>query len=328
MTDKKRSWTSLLAFAVFTLAGCARLGPHAVSVLDTEQAPADWRAVLDQPVALEVTGYLTGEVRTGPKVLIDRKNPRTPAKDLEEQWVPALAYLVSHPTQGRFLLDTGVAPAGDDGSCDFGIEPFFHVPCRARRGDDVASQLTRDGVGPRALRFVLMSHLHGDHAGGIAALARRGHLELAMHPAEWKAAARELRMFDGYIAGQLDDPYAVRTLPVERAVQMPLLGSSLDLFGDGSVWVVEMPGHTRGEISVLLNAASGALLLTFDAAHLAANIEHRVRPGFAVDNRAATDAVTRIADFAAAYPEVRIIYGHEPTQWASGQRRVVLAGPA
>jgi glyoxylase-like metal-dependent hydrolase (beta-lactamase superfamily II) len=274
---------------------------------------------------MDVVAYQTGYVLTGPRVLIDKTDLKTPDSEKKEQWVPAPSYLVTHPTHGRFLMDAGVGAGDREGHCDFGVVPLFRVECRAANGQDIGSQLAADGLGPADLSFVLLSHLHGDHAGGLAPLAERGHFRVAVAAGEWSAASRGLRVLDGYVASQLRVDYDVETLDVDAAPNMPVLGRALDLFGDCSVWLFATHGHTRGEISVLLNVPTRPILLTFDAAHLKANVEREVRPGFAVDDDAATASVRRIAAFARAFPQVQVIYGHEPSQWSGKPRRVVLA---
>jgi glyoxylase-like metal-dependent hydrolase (beta-lactamase superfamily II) len=66
----------------------------------------------------------------------------------------------------------------------------------------------------------------------------------------------------------------MNVVAINRRFQtMPLVGHAADFFGDGSVWLIPTPGHTRGHISMLINTRPCATLLTFDAAHLAADFE-------------------------------------------------------
>ena len=311
------------------LTACASIGRHAITPAPLPAAVAaqrqpTWDEVFAHPTELTVVAYNTGVVLTGPRILIDAGDVHTPAAAKVEQWVPSLSYLVRHPRQGAFLMDAGMRVADAKGRCDFGAKPFFWASCQTEPGQDVASQLRNDGVDPASLRFVLMSHLHGDHAGGLHALGAAGPLRLLMAQEEWTAASRAMRLVDGYISTLLDGPFEVAYLPMERAVEMPLVGRALDLFGDGAVWVLPMPGHTRGELAVLLNATSGPLLFTFDTAHLRANLDHGVIPGFTVDKVAAKSAVGHLNALRAAYPNIRVFYGHEPTQWANQPRRAIL----
>ena len=315
------------ALGVLTLSGCASIGEHALVTTpvpsETHEATG-WDEVFLHPTALAVRAYQTGVVLTGPRILVDADDPHTPEDQKVQQWVPALSYLVRHPTRGTFLMDTGMRPVDGDGHCDFGIWPVFSAPCRAAVGQDVASLLQRDGVDPKNLSFVLVSHLHGDHAGGFRALASAGPLRILIAKEEWAAASRSFRALDGYISTMLDGDYDVSLLPMERAVAMPYVGRALDLFGDASVWVIPTVGHTHGEISVLLNASAGPMLFTFDASHLRAGLEHSVVPGFTVDRAAARSSVDRLDALRRAYPKMQVIYGHEPTQWAGKARAVDL----
>ena len=77
-------------------------------------------------------------------------------------------------------------------------------------------------------------------------------------------------------------------------------------------------GHTRGQLSVLLNAAAGPILLTFDASHLEANFVHGIPPGYTVDREAAVASLTRLRALASAFPGMRVVFGHEPSQWPEG----------
>jgi glyoxylase-like metal-dependent hydrolase (beta-lactamase superfamily II) len=106
---------------------------------------------------------------------------------------------------------------------------------------------------------------------------------------------------------------------------MPYVGQVWDLFADGSVWLIPIAGHSRGQLAALLNTSEGPLLFTFDASHLRSNLEHRVIPGSTVDEAQALDAIDRLRALQAAYPALRVFYGHEPTQWEQGREEVVLA---
>lgn len=313
--------TRLALIVVFC--GCS-LRPHVVQSLEVPaRSAATWEDVFAHPTALTVTGLHTGDVWTGPEILIEKDNPATPEADKVSRWVPSVSYLVQHPTQGSMLLDTGV----HEGECAYGAKPFFWVPCRATPGAGARAQLAARGLRATDLRYVLLSHFHGDHVSGLSDLVGQGPVRVLTTPQEWKAVNAGLRLFDGYLPEQVDLDYQVTLAALAEAPAMPLLGPSVDLFGDGSVWLFSTTGHTRGQVGVLLNAQSGPVLLTFDASHLAANLEHRVPPGVVVDRPAALDALDRLSAFVREYPKVKVLYGHEPSQWPEGTTQTVLSQP-
>jgi glyoxylase-like metal-dependent hydrolase (beta-lactamase superfamily II) len=300
---------------VATTASCGGIGTYTeVAAQPAQQAPASWKVVFARPVPLRVTAFLTGWVEVGPEILIDVADPRIPAAERERlgkrQWVPVLSYLVEHPDGRRILLDTGVR-AGD---CAFGTRPFFWVPCRATPGADVVSQLHQRGLSARDLDAVVLSHFHGDHVSGLSALLRDGHPRLVTSRAELAAVRRVFRIRDGYIPSMLQDDATVETVD-DRLVPMPIVDRACDFFGDGSLWLVPTPGHTRGHLSAVLNLASGPVLLTFDASHLQAGFDLDVPPGADTDETQARASLERLRALAAAYPKMRVVSGHEPAQW-------------
>jgi len=310
------------------LVGCGGVGQHRVTPwpVAERRANASWERTFAQPTALRVTAWVTGAVLASPDILIDPDNPRTPTAERKAQWVPSVTYLVEHPTQGRFLMDTGVSALAL-GPCAYGLRPFYWVPCRTAAGRDVVARLHERGLSARDLRFVMMSHFHGDHVGGLKSLLSDGLETVLTTPEEWAAVTSWKSPLEGYLDDQVRGTYAVRTLDRTEAVAMPHLGRVWDLFGDGSVWLLPVMGHTRGQLAALLNTESGPLLLTFDASHIRSNLERRIVPRMTVNATQALGAIDRLRAFRAAYPSVRVLYGHEPTQWTPGREEVVLAHP-
>lgn len=299
---------------VLVCVSCVPLAAHN-SVPHRAQQPrfSTWEAVFAHPTALAVRAFKTGEVLTGPAVLIDADDPRTPASAKREQWVPSVTYLVEHPTEGKMLMDAGV-----EGDCSYGLKPVFWIPCRAFEGHTAVPALRSRGLDVADLRYVLMSHFHGDHAAGIPALDRAAQLRILTSETEWDDVTGFAHLRLGYFNQHLVGRYMVERLLAQNLVEMPLVGPAWDLFGDASIWVFPTAGHTRGQLSVLLNAASGPVLLTFDASHLEAGFTLGIPPGYTVDREAAVSSLSRLRALEAAFPAMRVVYGHEPTQWPEG----------
>ncbi|WP_243402112.1 MBL fold metallo-hydrolase [Leptospira haakeii] len=275
-----------------------------------------WEEVFSNPSRLEVTAILTGYVLTGPSILIDAENPKTPENDKKDQWVPSLSYLVKHPKKGYFLLDSGVPTVDSNNRCDFSlIGPLFNIECRSEKGKDLASQLDTLKIPNVDLNFVLASHLHWDHIGGMEALRKRGPIKMLISEEEAKDASSLFSVFHGYSSKALSFDFDVSFLPRDKFFEMPILGSVYDLYGDGSTWIISAEGHTKGEIAILLNAASGPLLFTFDASHLKSGFDNEITPGATVDKNKSMEIIRKMNAFSKKFPKVKVIYGHEPTQW-------------
>lgn len=286
----------------------------------TARTPADWEQVFANPVDLRVTAFVTGWVEAGPEILIDASNPRTPDAYRKKIWVPSLAYLVEHPTRGRVLLDTGLKA----GACAYGTQPIYWVPCCNAAGSDAVSQLAASGLKPSDLRYIVVSHFHGDHVSGLTSLLEAGAGQLVTTNPEIDGVMSAFRIFSGYESSMLKRDFNL-LLVDHMLAPMPIVGRAADLFGDGSIWLVPAPGHTNGQLAALLNVRSGPLLFTFDASHLKAGFDLNVIPGAYTDRAAAEASLAKLRAFAAAFPQIKVIYGHEPSQW-EGRVTSRLAG--
>ncbi len=178
-----------------------------------------------------------------------------------------VAFLVEHPGAGRVLVDTGFHPS----IVVAPHEAFGRVAGRVIKDVKVepeqlvSSQLRELGIQPADVDVVVMTHLHSDHASGIAEYPES---TFVVSAAEWEAAGSGGRM-QGYWGRQFDHAFEWRTVDFESpdADSYATFGRSLDLFGDGSVRLVSTPGHTAGHLSVVLRLREREALLTGDAAY-------------------------------------------------------------
>jgi N-acyl homoserine lactone hydrolase len=217
--------------------------------------------------------------------------------------VPVPFFLIRHP-EGDVLVDggnpLGVArdargywgPLADE----WGVHMLEAQHC--------AAQIQQLGVQPDSVRYVVQTHLHIDHTGAL------GHFPNAIVLVH----ARELAA-----AHAADPPVACGYLPRDYAsptIPWKLVDAELDLYGDGTVRLLETPGHSAGHMSVLLRLdGAGNVLLTADAADNAAQWE-RTAPLRALFSRdqaiRSLERLHRLAHDTGAL----IIFGHDPKNWA------------
>jgi len=166
---------------------------------------------------------------------------------------------------------------------------------------DLAAQLTRGNLRPKAAFF---SHFHPDHTGGVPALEPQTEFIFGKEEAGFLARAAVANHFSG--------KSKFSSIDFSAAPAMPPLGPSVDVFGDGSFWAISVPGHTDDDMAFLINGAT-PVLLTGDASHFAWGFKNGVAPrGW---NSAGTArgyvSLEQLRAFARAYPDVKLIYGHE-----------------
>lgn len=205
-------------------------------------------------------------------------------------------YLIQHPS-GELLWDAGFSDAIHDMQGGLTIpEMGAHVTLATT----LAAQLQQLGLTPADIEYVSFSHMHGDHTGNGNLFARSTWIvdadeRAAMFSPEARAATQS---FSGY--NQLE---GAQTQLIEG-------DATHDVFGDGSVTIIQTPGHTPGHTVLLVKLPNaGAVLLTGDMYHLAESRERRLVPRFNVD-RAQTIASMDIVDRVAAENEALVIRQH------------------
>ena len=95
-----------------------------------------------------------------------------------------------------------------------------------------------------------------------------------------------------------------------------------DLFGDGSLVILSMPGHTPGNQSLLVRLPGRTVLLTGDTAHLHSALDHPAPMSADTDPAAAVTSQHRLSALA-EQTDAQIWVAHDPHDWpaSAGPRR-------
>jgi N-acyl homoserine lactone hydrolase len=267
----------------------------------------EWAQYFDDPVDMKLYVMSTGSVHMSGNIHFNKKSPEFKSMPKDERFNPVLAYMVEHPEKGPVMLDTGVhACFSESPYGNFGPLLGRIVKIKAEKGGDAVSQLASIGVSPADISCVILSHLHLDHTSSLPAFKGA---EIYADAAELKAAGSPMAMMDGCVKAHREG-VDIKSFDYGGAVQP--FDRVCDFFGDGSLFVIGAEGHTKGNVAVLLNAKGGPILLTFDAAHRAANVKTMIPPKG--DYEQARRSLGRIKAFVEDFPQTRVIFGHDPDQ--------------
>jgi N-acyl homoserine lactone hydrolase len=200
---------------------------------------------------------------------------------------PIPAYLIETDTE-RILVDTGLNPAAvRDPAGHYGPQASI---MELEQEQDVASQIDAS-----SLTKIVLTHLHFDHAGGLALMPPS--VPVVVQRREWEGGRHSATIARNFFYPRdytLDD----------RRVE--LIDGDHDLLGDGSVQLLLTPGHTPGHQSVRL----GDLVLGADVAHFAATYDDLRFPSFADDFDAQAESAGRLR--AMRDDGATVMPGHDP----------------
>ena len=169
-------------------------------------------------------------------------------------------YVISHP-KGNLMWDAGLPESlvipnpATPGDGTFTVQ----------RPDSLANQLKSIGFKIEDFKYFAMSHSHFDHTG---------HANY-MKNATWLVQENEYNSVAG-------DSLAKKNPAVAALSNVKKLNGDYDVFGDGTVVIKYMPGHTVGH-QILYVEASGIenpILLTGDLYHFEENRTNKGVPSF------------------------------------------------
>lgn len=174
------------------------------------------------------------------------------------------------------------------------------------------------------MRRVLLTHLHTDHAGGlhnfpgIEVLVSRGDLE---------DASGRLGRLRGYPNDRWPRGFDPTVLDLPEVPYGPF-PRSLPLTEAGDVVVVPLPGHTSGQLGVVVEDGDHVVLLGGDSAYREDLMLRGIVDGPSPDDGVARRTHERIRALAEQTPTVYLV-AHDPEAVTRlAERRLVTQAPA
>lgn len=304
----------VVSTAALLSAGCAATShPVGPAALGTVSRAGSLEAVVDKPGPIEVETVIGADWEVPLSGLLNLDDPAAKAAGLVDRAEPiqVMFHAVRHPTRGTFLVDTGVERAIFDAPTDAAIGDFagavMNVDRMKRRTDTASWIFAHRAEGP--IVGVFLTHLHVDHVSGLRDVpdgatvfvgpgeaAERSFVNLFIAPTVNRALEDKKTLATWQFAPDPDGRFA----------------GVLDVFGDGTVFALHVPGHTSGSTAYVARTPKGPVLLTGDACHTVWGWQHGVEPGsFSADRPKSRESLERLRDLARRHPAMDVRLGHQ-----------------
>lgn len=286
----------------------------ACRVTSTSARPAE-RGTLVTAAAMEASLEAPGPIRFERVIaadwaversgLINLDHPRAEAAGLEDGDEPIQIYLyvLRHPEHGVFFVDSGVEHALADGDAS----------------DSALSSLVASAMGMEKLKVhqdtkswieaneapagVFLTHLHLDHVMGLVDVPDGTPVYIG--PGEHEASM----FMNMFVQGTTDRE--LEGLDLQTFEVAPR--SVLDVFGDGSLYAIHVPGHTPGSLAYVARTIDGPVLLAGDTCHTAWGWSNEVEPGsFTADHEQNAESLHALIELAKRHPSMAVHLGHQP----------------
>ncbi len=265
--------------------------------------------------------FHTGEVCVAPDLPFGGDNSNAIkasgvfGKKEDRLWLPVSAYLIEHP-RGKFLVDTGWArEMSPNGEFDrkaqirsLGTVMLYEVnQGRIGQGQCIDEQLLAMGIRDTDLDVVLLTHLDCDHANGLRQV--RGAKKFLVAADEVKFASKITNKVRYYKNWWKDIPL---TEFEWNDTQGPV-GRSYDLLGDGSIELINIPGHADGLFAVKVKNEEGRFVLLFsDGGYARKSWEEMITSGIAADKTLQKQSLAWIREQSLDPDCVESLANHDP----------------
>lgn len=209
-------------------------------------------------------------------------------KKSERLWLPVSSYLIEHP-KGKILVDCGwhreMSPDGvydkkaQISSLDSRL--LYKVnQGKLESGKAIDEQLYERGIIPEELDYVLCTHLDCDHVNGLKLVKAAKNIFVSAD--EMKCAKKH-----GFVRYRSKWWDGVDVTLFQWNGSDGPAGKSYDLFGDGSISLINIPGHSDGQFAVKVKNEEGRYVLLYaDGGYSDKSWREMIISGISLDKKA------------------------------------------
>lgn len=174
---------------------------------------------------------------------------------------PSIFMLITHPKYGHILYDTGYSSRFKEVTAKFPEKLYALVtPVFAKHEDLAVSKLKELGIDAHDINYVILSHFHADHIGAAADFPNAKYIYLKKSYEKIKNLGKIRGLLNGFLPALLPRDFLDRSATIDENSKASKFNATIekhfdfvfDIFGDGSLVAVELPGHAEGQLGLYL----------------------------------------------------------------------------
>lgn len=235
-------------------------------------------------------------------------------------WLPIYCAVIEHP-EGLIVIDTGI-PA--NANQPIYVPPHMRLvqraaPFRITASEEIGPQMRLRGLNPADVRWVILTHLHQDHEGGLHHFPNA---EFMVSRREWQAAQGFSGRMNGYLNWRWPKGFAPTLVNFDSGAYYNFASSQV-LTAAGDIRLLPTPGHSAGHLSVVVEQSDHVLFVAGDAAYTQELLVRDRVDGVGPDPQAQHETHRQIMTLAAQVPMV-FIPSHDPDSAQRLERRLTV----
>ncbi len=188
--------------------------------------------------------------------------------------VPAYCFLIHHRKYGYILYDTGYSERLSQITSRMPYCLYAKVtPFYIGKDESLRAQLSQDGISEDMINYIIISHFHADHISGVSDFSKAKLLCLESCYADVKNTKKLQTVVKGFFPDLLPKDLQSRLSFVDETRvfnipdQLRAFQEGYDIFEDGSLIGIELPGHATGQLGLYFRLSEGkAIFLVADSA--------------------------------------------------------------
>jgi len=181
----------------------------------------------------------------------------------------ALFALLKHPEKGWILFDTGYTDRFYNSTKKYPNKIYANLTkVDITSENEVVNQIKSAGLKPSDIKYIIISHFHADHIGGLKDFKNASFYCTKKSYKQVKKISNLFAFSKGILKDLIPENIESKLKYIEdisvRKID-DIFGFSYDLFGDNSILIYNLPGHAAGQIGILLKTSKRKYFLVADS---------------------------------------------------------------